>query len=111
MNISLQKPLVFTFLLLSLFFINSSTTAKGIEKPIKVKIKCHVELVGGKNIIHFGRIKTARIAKYPQWLIGQKIATDFSKQKQQVFKVKECVKSQHNFTSASSKRLDEDTVR
>ena len=98
-------------ILLSLLLLSNESLAKSAEKALKIKIKCHVELVGGKDIVHFGVIKTERLTKYSQWLIGKKIATGFSKQKQQVYKVKECVKSQEDFSSASSQQLDENTAR
>lgn len=85
--------------------------AKTGEQASKVKIKCHVELMGGTDIIHFGIIKTNSITKYTHCLVGKKVATGISKKKQQIHKVKECVKSQYDFTSAVSKQLDENTAR
>ena len=56
-------------------------------------------------------IKSQGMRKYSHWLVGKKIATGLSKQKQHVHKVKKCVKSQDDFVNASSKQLDENTVR
>ncbi len=111
MSIQLRNCTILSLFLLSLFLISAESIAKTANKVSKVKVKCHVELVGGKDIIHFGIIKTGRIVNYSKWLVGKKIATGFSKQKQQVYKVKECVKSQDDFVSASSKQLDENTAR
>lgn len=85
--------------------------AKAVKKHLKIKVKCHVELIGGKDIIHFGIIKPQGIAKYSHWLIGKKVATGFSKQKKQIHKVKQCVRSQDDFSSSVSKQLDENTAR
>ena len=100
-----------SLLLASLLFISIDSMAKTGEQASKVKIKCHVELMGGTDIIHFGIIKTNSITKYTHWLVGKKVATGISKKKQQIHKVKECVKSQDDFTSAVSKQLDENTAR
>jgi hypothetical protein len=85
--------------------------AKKAEQTAKIKIKCHVELVGGKDSIHFGIIKSERKTRYAQWLEGKKIATGFSKQKQQVYKVIECTKLNDKFINPISQRVDENTAR
>ncbi len=85
--------------------------AEKTEKTEKIKIKCHVELVGGKDSLHFGIIKSERKAKYAQWLVGKKIATGFSKQKQQVYKVIECTKLADKFINPISQQVDENTAR
>jgi len=99
--------------LLSVSLIVSSGVAfgKNVEKTAKIKIKCHVELVGGKDSLHFGIIKSERKAKYAQWLVGKKIATGFSKQKQQVYKVIECTKLTDKFINPISQQVDENTAR
>jgi len=89
---------------------NAEKTEK-TEKTEKIKIKCHVELVGGKDSLHFGIIKSERKAKYAQWLVGKKIATGFSKQKQQVYKVIECTKLADKFINPISQQVDENTAR
>ncbi|AOW76390.1 hypothetical protein A3Q34_05670 [Colwellia sp. PAMC 20917] len=100
-----------SLLFVSLLFISIDSVAKTTDKSTKIKIKCHVELMGGNDIIHFGIIGSNKLAKYPDWLVGKKIATGFSKQKQQVHRVKECVKSNDDFSNALSKKLDENTAR
>jgi hypothetical protein len=94
-----------------LIFPSGVVLAKKVEKAPKIKIKCHVELVGGKDSIHFGIIKSERKAKYAQWLEGIKIATGFSKQKQQVYKVIECTKLTDKFINPISQRVDDNTAR
>ena len=96
---------------LSLIFPSGITLAKNYQKAAKIKVKCHVELVGGKDMIHFGIIKNERKAKYAQWLEGKKIATGFSKHKQQVYKVIECTKLADKFINPISVKVDEDTAR
>lgn len=100
-----------TLLSLTFIFSSGATFAKDVQKTAKIKIKCHVELVGGKGIIHFGIIKKDRMSKYGQWLVGKKIATGFTKQKQPVYKVIECVKSADTFTNSTSQKVDEHTAR
>jgi len=109
-NFSKNKVLI-GLLSLGLIFSASDTLAKTSNKTAKIKIRCHVELVGGKDIIHFGIIKNERKTNYAQWLEGKKIATGFSKQKQQVYKVIECVTSKNKFINLVSANLDENTVR
>jgi hypothetical protein len=100
-----------TLLSLSFIFPSSVIFAKNVQASVKTKVKCHVELVGGKDIIHFGVIKTERMPKYGQWLEGKKIATGFSKQKQQVYKVIECVKLADKFINPISRKVDDNTAR
>ncbi|TWX50669.1 TapY2 family type IVa secretion system protein [Colwellia hornerae] len=111
MKLLFKHYLALNLLSVSLLFISVDSVAKATDKASKIKVKCHVELVGGSDIIHFGIIQAKGLVKYSTWLVGKKIATGFSKQKQQVHQVKECVKSNDDFSNALSKKLDENTAR
>ena len=106
-----KKYFLPVLLITGLLVTSDSTFAKAGEKAGKTKVKCHVELVGGIDIIHFGIIKAKRIENYAQWLIGKKIATGFSKEKQPIYKVKECVKLHDKFSSLASQQVDDNTAR
>ncbi|MBA6253686.1 MULTISPECIES: TapY2 family type IVa secretion system protein [unclassified Colwellia] len=111
MKLLFKHCLALNLLFVSLFFISIDSVAKTTDKSTKIKVKCHVELMGGTDIIHFGIIDSNKLSKYADWLVSKKIATGFSKQKQKVHQVKECVKSNDDFSNALSKKLDENTAR
>lgn len=106
-----KKNTAIILLSLSLIIPNGITLAKDSQQTVKIKVKCHVVLVGGKDMIHFGIIKKERKTIYARWLEGKKIATGFSKQKQQVYKVIECTNLADKFINPISVKVDENTAR
>ena len=102
----------FQFLLLvfcTALVMNMANAANG--KPSKVEIKCHVELMGGSDIIHFAIVSQQQLANIKQILAGQKVLTALSKQKQVIYKVNECVGLHDSFVSGPAKSRDILTTR
>ena len=88
-----------------------NTAGAANNKSSKVEIKCHVELVGGVDIIHFALVQQQQLANIKQALAGQKVTTSQSKQKQAIYKVNECVGLHDSFVTAQAKSRDIFTAR
>jgi hypothetical protein len=89
----------------------AATKNIGTVKRQKINVKCHVELLGGKNTLHFAVIKADKFSQYSKKIVGMKIPTAQSKKKVAIYQVVECVNLEQNFTSLASKQLDLDTAR
>ncbi len=76
-----------------------------------VELKCYVELYGGKETIHFAMVNKNDVADFAERLVGQKIATSLSKQKQEIYRVKECTKLRGKFSTGRGRKIDQQTVR
>lgn len=97
-------------ILIVIFSLSShSTLAK--QKVDKVEVKCHVELYGGGETIHFRKIKKDKLAKLEQRLVNKKIKVAKIEGKQTIYKVIECVSLNEEFSTFQSKRVDKDTAR
>jgi hypothetical protein len=81
------------------------------KQSFKVEMKCHVELMGGENVIHFTVIKKNKAAKLSQFLVGRKILTDSSKKKKVIYKVKECVDSKDSFNKHIARNIERKMAR
>ena len=67
----------------------------------KVEMKCHVELLGGKQTLVFTHLSQAKKQNIKSFIQAQK----------NVYKVVECVELNEKFSTVASNRLDELTVR
>ncbi|MEW6982135.1 TapY2 family type IVa secretion system protein [Colwelliaceae bacterium 6471] len=86
--------------------------AKPNDKSVaNTEIKCHVELVGGGDIIHFAKVPETKLAVIKQVLEGQKISTTLSKKKRVIYKVNECVGLHETFVTTAAKSKDILTAR
>jgi len=98
--------------LFSGFILQTNVMAKQPEKKeTKSELKCHVELVGGRDIIHFAKVPTKKVSSIAHVLTGTKIKTGFSKKQQTIYKVNECVGLNDKFITGVAKQRDEDTAR
>lgn len=89
-----------------IFAISLNAEAVGYaKKDKKVDAKCHVELFGGQQTIYLATVKENHLNKLSDRLANRKIRTVFSKDKQQVFKVFECVKLENTFSSIQARNL------
>jgi hypothetical protein len=95
------------FIICSLFA--NPTIAK--QKVKKVEVKCHVELYGGGETIHFRKIKKSKLDKLEQRLVNKKIKVAKIKGKQKIYKVLECIPLDEEFSNFQSKSVDADTAR
>ena len=85
--------------------IFSAVAANTMVKYHKADAKCHVELVGGEQMIFFARVKDSQVNKLVDTLVNQKVPTPFSKSKQQVYRAFECVLLEARFISVKANQL------
>ncbi len=86
--------------------VNSSVNAAdNAKQEKKVDAKCHVELYGGQQAIYFTTVQEKAINKLDKRLANRKITTVYSKEKQQVYQVFECVKLADNFSTLQARNL------
>jgi len=93
---------------------NASAAKKKVVKVEKVKsrvMKCHVELLGGGETIHFINTTKFSSRQLAQTLVGLKISTSKVKAKQEIYKLNKCIKLDETFKTAKAKLLDKNTVR
>ena len=101
-------------LLFATFLINNSAFAQTNNKQgfaNKIDYKCWVELYGGEDIIQFISMPEQSSASIAKQLTGKKVIVPFTKQKQKIFRVFECVKSTQAFRSDTGRKLDKQTLR
>jgi hypothetical protein len=96
-----------------LFIVCAIFTNPGIakQKVEKVEVKCHVELYGGSEAIHFRKIKKSKRDKLEQQLVNKKIKVARINTKQTIYKVVECVTLDKEFSKPQSKSVDKKTAR
>ena len=94
--------LCFALCLTLSFSVNAAKNEKA-EKNIDVK--CHIELNGGRESIYFATINENALKNLDKRLINRKIPTVYSKAKQQVNQVYECVKMTDDFSTAQARVL------
>ncbi|MFT6918448.1 MAG: hypothetical protein ACJA2G_001066 [Cognaticolwellia sp.] len=96
------------FIVTSILLINTSfsaVSANTMVKYHKVDAKCHVELVGGEQMILFARVKDSQVNKLVDTLVNRKVSTPFSRSKQQVYRAFECVLLEARFNSIKANQL------
>jgi len=103
-------------ILLALFSVQAAKPVKTVEEPggdsnKKVNAKCHVELVGGSEIIQFWHIKSEGLSKLAKHIVGKKVTKQKSKDKVKIYKAYECVLERDKFTSLKAQSLDKKTPR
>lgn len=88
-----------------------SAQAQEVKPSSPVEIKCHVELVGGGDIIHFAQLSNQQYKSVKKLLVGKEISTALSRAKKVIYKVNECVGLHDKFNSAAAKSRDILTAR
>ena len=104
-----MKTLFLSLIFVFCSFLTYPTIAK--QKVEKVEVKCHVELYGGSEAIHFRKIRKDKVAKLEQRLLNKKIKVANIKGKQKIYKVLECVPLNEEFSQLQSKNIDKNTAR
>lgn len=107
-----------TSLLLVLFFTsvmtsfnakaNASAGNKAKAKvitPVDIEMKCHVELVGGGEVISFTNVPYSNINALKHVLIGQKAKLTSESKARNIYKVNECVPLQEKFKRSRAQQL------
>ena len=85
------------------------------EKSINAK--CYVELVGGGETISLWRIKPSLLENLSNSIVGKKIIDISSKkstpnkQKSTIYKAKQCILEEDDFTSPIARAMDKDIPR
>lgn len=100
------------FIIATIFLFDFSATAANLlDTKQKVNVKCHIEVMGGQQAIYLARIKRQQLKQLPSTLPNRKIYTLTSKEKQQVYKVIECILIQARFSSVKANQLFEEQPR
>jgi hypothetical protein len=104
----MKKLFLSALLIVCSIFTNPSIAKQKVEK---VEVKCHVELYGGGEAIHFRKIKKSKLDKLEQRLVNKKIKVAKTKVKQKIYKVLECVTLDKEFSKPQSRSVDKKTAR
>jgi len=94
-----------------LLLLNCAVVEAKNKSSKTIEMKCHVEVVGGRDLIHFINVKSNQKQTFKSDLVGQKINTYAIKGEQVIYKVKECVNLNDNFDTAAAKSADIFAVR
>lgn len=105
-----NKIFIITFILTANYSL-SAAAANIVEKKYKVDAKCHVELVGGQQVIYFARVKQSQVNKLVNTLVNRKIPTSIAKEKQKVYRAFECVLLDAKFNSLKANQLFDSQAR
>lgn len=82
-----------------------------------VNVKCYVELVGGGETISLWSIKPSLLKGFAHSIVGREILVisglqrKSNNQKSTIYKAKECVLEEDDFTSARAKAIDKELPR
>lgn len=107
----MNKILINSFVVCVLISASSYTYAKAAVKKSTVEMKCYVSVLGGEELIHFVNSNKTSLTELAQLLKGNSIFTSRSKQKKEIYQVKECVPLQEKFKNAIAQQIDDNTVR
>ena len=77
----------------------------------RAELKCHVELFGGNEVIHFVNAKKNEGFNMVKRLTGKSVTVTGSRKKQKIYRVKECTDLHGRFKGDLANQLDADTVR
>lgn len=81
------------------------------SENVKVAVKCHVLLVGGKEMISFWSIQQNQLKKLKDNIIGKKTLPLESKHRIKIYQAFECVLEDDEFNSSKARLLDSKTPR
>lgn len=108
-KIKIKMKMFMSAAILSIFHYPS--IAANDKNTVQHEMKCHVELVGGRDIIHYVNVKNSQKQSYKNELLGQKVKTYAVSGEQVIYKVKECVNLNDTFNTAAAKSADIFAVR
>jgi len=107
---NMQNHKIFNYRLIALLML-SIANVQAANRNSMVELKCHVDLLGGTDIIHFTLIEKQKRGTITQVLTGKKVPTALSKEQQVIYKVNECVDLNDSFSSTAAKSRDLLTAR
>ncbi|WDD97961.1 TapY2 family type IVa secretion system protein [Thalassomonas actiniarum] len=93
-----------------LAFAMLAGTAQAAKEEIS-ELKCHVELFGGEEVIHFVNAKKNDGLNMIKKLTGKRITVTGSRKKQKIYQVRECADLHGSFKGSQANQLDAATVR
>lgn len=84
-----------------------------IAKPAssRIEYKCHVELIGGKQVIYFAQINAQKNKNISNVLLGKKVSANNSAKPAAIYKIYECVTSDKSFATTKAQKMERTTVR
>lgn len=89
---------------------SAGTKAKAkVIMPVDIEMKCHVELVGGGELISFTNVPYGNIKALRHVLIGQKVKLNSESTARNIYKVNECAPLQEKFKGRRAQQLFLDT--
>ncbi len=113
LNLSLVAILIVGYFSLSLATEANANVSK--KAPIKVasivdvEMKCHVELMGGGEVIRFTNMPYTSLKKLTEILLTQKVRLNSTDSPRAIYKVKECVPLKDKFRSSKAQELFQNT--
>ncbi len=105
-----------------LVFFSSVITANAQDKLLKlnekaVDAKCYVELVGGKDTVSLWSVKPSQLNKLASTIVGQEILLTpqhqqaYKNKRATIYKAKQCVLEEDEFTSPRARIMDKNFLR
>lgn len=102
---------------LSLTFVAHAKNKTSDIKEKAENAKCYVELVGGGETISLWLVKPSLLKELRHNIIGQKIiniakkSQTATKQKDTIYKAKECILEKNEFSSPKARAMDKELPR
>ncbi|MCJ8320657.1 MAG: TapY2 family type IVa secretion system protein [Colwellia sp.] len=93
---------------------STNVNAKHTKNQLQIATydyKCHVELLGGGEVVHFVNSASKDLNVIASSIMGKNTIIPFSKKSAVIYNVVECVIIYSEFQSKVSQRLDDQTVR
>ncbi|MEY8215431.1 MAG: TapY2 family type IVa secretion system protein [Colwellia sp.] len=115
LNLSLVALLTMSCFSLNLATEAQANTNVSKKAPIKVasivdvEMKCHVELMGGGEVIRFTNMPYTSLKKLTEILLTQKVRLNSTDSPRAIYKVKECVPLKDEFRSSKAQELFQNT--
>jgi lipid-A-disaccharide synthase-like uncharacterized protein len=94
-----------------LIFISMAGFAIENENNTKIKVKCYVELFGGKRTIVYHMVKENKLNILSQGLNNKSFMTTLSDKKQKIYQVLECVPNENVFKNINAIAVEKVTAR
>jgi hypothetical protein len=89
-----------------LMLVLLSGVAHGTNKQTKLEYKCHFELTGGQELVHYVVSQAKKTTSVAAKMRGKLIFAKDGKTKLRVNKVIECVSAKGTFKALKSQQLD-----
>ncbi|WP_206485384.1 TapY2 family type IVa secretion system protein [Thalassotalea sp. G2M2-11] len=101
---------IHNLLLMSVFstvFMANAEQVADDKKPHSIKMKCHVELMGGGESIHYTFIKRSQLSQIKTLVAGREIPVFNSRKNKAIYKVNECLPMDKKFKNKRANMIAE----